>query len=369
MDQGLSDSLLVGKGIGLALLAALLNGFADFGRVLLGKHFTYASQLVYVRGIFNVPALLFLAYLRGEIQPPDRIFLVAVLFSGVVNYITSLLYLTALQVAPLSLTVPYLSFTPVFLLFAGTIILNEYPTVQGTIGVLIVCFGAYILGISSDNRKELSVDNSSMDNGDDLLGRISRVLSSAAVNLLSVWNVKGSRYCLIVAALWSISASLDKLGTIHGSALFYSFFIHSCITIPAFVQFHCRDSPMVRGSTRKLSDIEAYRIGPLSVYRNAYALNAPLNEEHSSSEEASKLARKISPLVLILVNVAVGLAGLLCQLQASIFINVSYVIAIKRAGMIFPVILGRVFFKERRFKERLFSCFIMVCGVLCIVLQ
>jgi uncharacterized membrane protein len=43
--------------------------------------------------------------------------------------------------------------------------------------------------------------------------------------------------------------------------------------------------------------------------------------------------------------------------------KVSYMIAVKRTSLIFSVLYGSIFFKEKYVKERLFGCLLMVCGV------
>jgi drug/metabolite transporter (DMT)-like permease len=43
---------------------------------------------------------------------------------------SALLYYRALQIAPLSLTIPFLAFTPAFLLLTSHLLLREHPTLQ-----------------------------------------------------------------------------------------------------------------------------------------------------------------------------------------------------------------------------------------------
>ena len=52
------------------------------------------------------------------------------------------LYFRALQVSPLSLTVPFLAFTPVFLLGTGFIILHELPAPVKILGVVLIVIGS-----------------------------------------------------------------------------------------------------------------------------------------------------------------------------------------------------------------------------------
>lgn len=57
------------------------------------------------------------------------------------------LYVSAIQNAPLSHTLPYLAFTPVFTTAFGLLVLNETVSAPGLAGMLLVVSGAYLLNI------------------------------------------------------------------------------------------------------------------------------------------------------------------------------------------------------------------------------
>src|SRR5215471_5748650 len=56
-----------------------------------------------------------------------------------------LLYYRAVQVSPLSLTIPFLAFTPVFLLLTGNLILGELPPLLKSEGILFVVLGSLLM--------------------------------------------------------------------------------------------------------------------------------------------------------------------------------------------------------------------------------
>jgi drug/metabolite transporter (DMT)-like permease len=62
------------------------------------------------------------------------------------------------------------------------------------------------------------------------------------------------------------------------------------------------------------------------------------------------------------------IAGCL-QMAALPLLAASYVIAIKRAGMLLGLIYGRLFFGEEHLAQRLLGAAVMVAGVLCITLE
>src|SRR5262245_21206049 len=55
---------------------------------------------------------------------------------------STLLYFRALQVTPISLCMPYISFTPVFLIVTGNVMLGELPAAEKLIGVVMIFIGS-----------------------------------------------------------------------------------------------------------------------------------------------------------------------------------------------------------------------------------
>ncbi|MGH9838219.1 MAG: hypothetical protein ACREEM_05490 [Blastocatellia bacterium] len=47
-----------------------------------------------------------------------------------------------MQVTPISLCMPYISFTPVFLIFTGQVMLGEMPATEKLIGVAMIFIGS-----------------------------------------------------------------------------------------------------------------------------------------------------------------------------------------------------------------------------------
>jgi drug/metabolite transporter (DMT)-like permease len=95
------------------------------------------------------------------------------------------LYFRALQVSPLSLCVPFLAFTPVFLLGTGFVMLHELPAPIKILGVVLIVVGSLVM-----HRKLFS---------QGLLAPVKAVIRE-----------KGSRYMLLVSLIFSITNPLDK---------------------------------------------------------------------------------------------------------------------------------------------------------------
>lgn len=124
-----------------------------------------------------------------------------------------LLYMRAIRDSPLSLTLPYLAFTPVLTILTSFVILREQISVQGFCGILLVVAGAYFL-----NLEHLQ--------GNHWLLPFRAIL----------WE-RGSRLMLVVATIYSITSVLGKivLQYIPAAAFgpFY-FALLGCITLALF---------------------------------------------------------------------------------------------------------------------------------------
>lgn len=112
----------------------------------------------------------------------------------------------SIQLGDLSTTEPIMNFTPLFLLFTSPLLVNEYPTRTGLIGVLLVVVGAYVLNI-----REMSI----------------RKIFEPLAN---IFTIKSSRLMLMVAFTASITTAVDKIGVGNSSGLFWAFSVNLFLT-------------------------------------------------------------------------------------------------------------------------------------------
>ncbi|MBW1675822.1 MAG: EamA family transporter [Deltaproteobacteria bacterium] len=117
------------------------------------------------------------------------------------------IYLSAIRIAPLSLSVPYLSFTPVFAILTAALVLQERISFQGLMGILMVTVGAYVLNI------ELFIHH-------------------PLAPLKAIFKSPGSRRMLIVALIWSLTSTLGKKGVQLSDPVFFGIFYMLTISIP-----------------------------------------------------------------------------------------------------------------------------------------
>lgn len=143
------------------------------------------------------------------------------------------LYIRALSLSPLSLTTPFLSFTPVFLMLTSPLMLGEYPSRDGIAGILLIVAGAYII-----NAGELR---------HGMLYPVRRI-----------WREKGSFMMLIVAFIYSITSNFGKMGVLYSSPAFFAASYYSLLGLVFIVPV------MKRSALKRLFSKELALIGLLS---------------------------------------------------------------------------------------------------------
>jgi drug/metabolite transporter (DMT)-like permease len=96
-------------------------------------------------------------------------------------------FLSAIRMSPLSLTLPLLAFTPVVTILTAAALLSEHVSLSGALGICLVTTGAYILNGDLANQ--------------GLLAPIRAIFSN-----------RGSRRMLFVALVWALTSTLGKQG-------------------------------------------------------------------------------------------------------------------------------------------------------------
>ena len=112
-----------------ALLTAFMLATSDTltKKVLASRD---AYLVAWIRLLFALP-LFILSLLIVEIPQLDRTFWIATLIALPLEITAYILYTKALQASPLSLTIPFLALTPLFLIFISYIILGERSVYSG----------------------------------------------------------------------------------------------------------------------------------------------------------------------------------------------------------------------------------------------
>jgi len=236
----------------------------------------------------------------------------AVIISGILNIIGLGLIFRALESSDLSLAMPMLSFTPVFLIGTSYLLLHEVPSPAGAVGICIIVSGSYVLNISAEHEHFLDPVKSMVQN-------------------------RGSWYMLIVAFLFAASINYDKIAMLNSDPVFGMAFT-------------------------------------LLIISAAFAVIVVISDR-STGRSPVPFARHPKPAVpLRHYLVPATLAGMFVTAEC-ISINVAYtlqiapyVIAIKRLGIIFMVLYGTIICAENEVRTRLLGSALMVSGAVIILL-
>ncbi|HNR51487.1 MAG TPA: DMT family transporter [Deltaproteobacteria bacterium] len=200
----------------LALTAAFSLATAD---ALTKKHFSRLSayEMGITRLTYTLPwlalALFFIPWPRL-----DRTFFLAFGAALPLEVLAFLCYMRAIKVSPLSLTLPFLAFTPIFIILTGRLILGETVTPLGLAGILCIVIGAYFLN-----------------------------LSQARAGLLqpfkAIFREPGSALMLLVSFIYSLTSTLGKLAVLHSNPYFFgvSYYIVFALLMLSFL-------PLMKGA-------------------------------------------------------------------------------------------------------------------------
>jgi drug/metabolite transporter (DMT)-like permease len=161
--------------------------------------------IVWVREGYSLPFLAS-ALLFVDIPHLDATFWVTVLILLPLEVAALILYVKAIRLSPLSLSVPFLALSPVFILFIAFFILGEVPTTGGLVGVFLIALGAYLLNASASRY--------------GLLGPI-RAISKEP----------GSMLMIVVSIIYGITSTLGKVAIEHSNPVFFGFFYPFVLTV------------------------------------------------------------------------------------------------------------------------------------------
>jgi len=144
--------------------------------------------VAWARLMFCLP-LLILSFLFIEIPSLDRTFWIATFCALPLEIVAIILYTKALKISPMSLTIPFLALTPLFLIFISYFILGEKVSLYGGIGIMLMAVGGYALNLHKVKK--------------DLVAPIK-----------AIFREKGSLMMIAVAFIYSFTSSLGKLAII-----------------------------------------------------------------------------------------------------------------------------------------------------------
>ena len=192
----------------IGFLFAFLAAFSDSVKTIFSKksvkninEYLVAWSLRFFATLFLVPLLLII-----EIPELNNQFWTALLISGGLNAITTVLFIKALKYSDISIVSPIIAFTPLFLLITSPLIVGEFPKTFGFIGVLLIIIGSYFLKIKEMKKGYL-------------------------MPFKALFKERGAQLVMIVAFLWSITSNFDKIGVQNSSPIFWVLSINLFISL------------------------------------------------------------------------------------------------------------------------------------------
>lgn len=260
--------------------------------------------IAWVRYTYAVPFLL-LTVPFIEFPKIDSTFILICILLVPLEITAILLYVEAIKISPLSMTLPFLSFTPVFLIITSYLILGELPDRSGFTGILLVASGAYLLNIHTIRYGILEP-------------------------LRAIRREKGAILMIIVAFIFSITSNLGKIAIQHTNPLFFSVFYITLLSIALL---------------------------PIMLFNN-YRRQSEFNNR-------IKFSNLFKEKNFFIIGICYAIM-VISHFKAVILIEVPYMISVKRTSLIFGIILGAVFFKETNIKEKLIGGIMMIIGLVLI---
>ncbi|MDH5469902.1 MAG: DMT family transporter [Gammaproteobacteria bacterium] len=204
--------------LGLTLLSAFALATADALSKRYLSHYR-PGDLVLVR--FGVAGALLLPVLLAQPWP-----VLTPAFWGWIAILMPLeitamwLYMHAIRESPLSLTLPYLAFTPVFNILTGYVFLGERVSQAGSLGILLVVCGAWLLNIKAARH----------NGGLSILAPFRAIVRE-----------RGSRLMLVTAAIYSFTSVLGKAALLHVTPAFFGPFYFVVLAVSTALVFASRD--------------------------------------------------------------------------------------------------------------------------------
>lgn len=194
--------------LALLLVLACSLGWAGFDllRKLLVREIPPVA-LVFLMTTASAPIFAVWVFAEGGLQvKPD--YWIPALGSVGLNVVANLLFLQGMRIAPLSVTVPLLSLTPVFATLLAIPLLGEKPSPRGVLGILLVIAGALWLNWQPHSQ----------EGAGDPRGK-----------------VRGAVMVALTALFWSMTIPLDKLAVEHATAPLHGFVLNAGVAASVLV--------------------------------------------------------------------------------------------------------------------------------------
>ncbi len=194
----------------LALTAALSQACNDAVSKRFFCDFT-AYEMGLIRLLYALPYLI-LGLFFIPFPPMDDTFWICLGIGLPLELISFLCYMRAIKVSPLSLTLPFLAFTPAFVILTGFFILEESLNMHGALGIVLIVLGSYILNISGAKKQWF-------------------------LPFQAIFKEQGSWLMLLTALIYSFTSTIGKLAIRHSSPEFFGITYFSLFALFVIIIF------------------------------------------------------------------------------------------------------------------------------------
>jgi drug/metabolite transporter (DMT)-like permease len=265
----------------------------------------YLMALAY--RVFGLIFILPLLIVYPLTFPANWTFWKITFITSLLTAIASLLQIKAIQKYELSLSVPFLSFVPLFMILPVFMLYHELPGAIALVGVLLLSVGSVVLS-----------------------GRKNQGVLSIVSNMLTN---RGSLYFLGVAFIFSITSTLDRsaIAAAGQSAFVYTFYWHVMSALFfSFIFFH----------------VKKYR---------QYAIELKTRFKGFLLQGLLGMTAFISQMLAIVA-------------ARTVEANVLYIKAITLVQLIISVLFGIYLFKEKHASNKIIGAIIMIIGAVVLIL-
>jgi drug/metabolite transporter (DMT)-like permease len=160
--------------------------------------------VAWLRLAFSLPPLIVLLVVLPA-PDLDRDFFLSFFGALPLEIAAVMLYIKALRISPLSLTLPFLSLTPLFLILFSWLVAGDRVSLAGAVGIGTVTLGGYVLNLGS-------------------------LRSGILAPLRAIAQERGSIYMIVVALIYSVTSSLGKRAVMHSSPAFFAATYYTTLT-------------------------------------------------------------------------------------------------------------------------------------------
>jgi len=187
-----------------ALGTALFESLKDvFGKKALSHIDEYVAAWAW--SFFATPFLIAYAIYQG-LPEIHSSFWWAFAVSSLANAFVLVIFMRAIKHSDISVSMPMITFTPLFMLITSPIMIGQFPKPLGYAGIACIVLGAYVLNVS---QRHISL----------------------FAPIKALYTNKGARLMLMVAFIWSITANIDKVGVSATTPVFWATSVYTAIAV------------------------------------------------------------------------------------------------------------------------------------------